>query len=494
MIRNSRFVAIISLTLLLSACFKDKGNYEYNPINEIDIEGISEDYSVALGDKLTIIPDLSFTLDGSNDTANYTYEWFALRKDGVLPGDVRKDIALTRNLDVIITIPPGPYRAYYRVTDKNSGIQWQKTFNLTVVSSIYEGWMLMNDVDGSTRVDMISVDGTDYKTIIDVLGTTGSGIPDAVYGAPLYINCYPYDPTFYGVYICTDKGATKIHPETFKYDFTYGIGYEFISNIPADFAVDNMTNLSGNQAWLHGTDNNVYYYYRIFQLKYGLQVNHVKNEATSFSANKHIATNGSSRAVLYDDDNKRFVRHINNEATSTIMPDGTLFDFNTGKDLVYMEYSRYNGGEVFAILKDPADGKHWLARFTFGSSISQVYYEEMTATDIAGASNFGVSAEFGYIMYNVGSKVYSYDFNLKASKLMLDYGARKISHLKFHNFLASKYAALRNQLIVCSYEDGNETDSGKMELFTVMPVQGDFELASEYTGLGKIVSLSYRER
>jgi hypothetical protein len=151
-IRNSRFVAIISLTLLLSACFKDKGNYEYNPINEIDIEGISEDYSVALGDKLTIIPDLSFTLDGSNDTANYTYEWFALRKDGVLPGDVRKDIALTRNLDVIITIPPGPYRAYYRVTDKNSGIQWQKTFNLTVVSSIYEGWMLMNDVDGSTRV------------------------------------------------------------------------------------------------------------------------------------------------------------------------------------------------------------------------------------------------------------------------------------------------------------------------------------------------------
>jgi len=373
-------------------------------------------------------------------------------------------------------------------------VQWQKTFNMTVVSSIYEGWMLMNDVDGKTRVDMISVDTSGYKTIIDVLETTGSGIPDGIYGKPLFINCYPYDPTFYGIYICTDKGTTKIHPETFKYDFTYNIGYEFVSSIPGDFTVDYMTNLSGNTAWLHGTDNNVYYYYRVFQLKFGLPVNQVKGEVSSFKANKHIATNGGSRAVLYDDDNKRFVRHINNEATSTLMPEGTLFDFNTGKDLVYMTYSAYNGGEVFAILNDPNDGKYWLARFIFSSTISQVYYEEMTATDIENASNFAVSPEFGYILYNAGSKVYSYDFNNKTSKLMLDYGPKSISHIKFHPFISGKYAEMRNQLIVCSYDDADKAGSGKMEMFKVKPVQGEFELAREFTGLGKIVSLSYRER
>lgn len=492
--RINRFLFLLTATLVFSACYKDKGNYDYNDINEAQIEGIADEYTVALGEQFAITPVLKFSMDAGNDSSKYSYEWIALRRDGVLPGDVRKDLAVTRNLDLTITIPPGPYRAYYRITDKNSGVQWQKSFNLTVVSSIYEGWMLMNDVNGETRVDMISVDTTSYKTIIDVLGTTASGIPESIFGKPLFINCYPYDPTFYGVYIGTDKGTTKIHPETFKYDFTYNIKYEFVSNIPENFAVDYMTNLGGNTAWMHGTDNNVYYYYRIFQLKYGLPVNHVKNEVASFKANKHIATNGSSSAVLYDDDNRRFVRHINNEATSTLMPEGTLFDFNTGKDLVYMTYSAYNGGEVFAILNDPADSKYWLARFTFGASIAQVYYEEMSAIDIENAGNFAVSPEFGYIMYNAGNKLYSYDFNNKASKLMLDYGARNISLLKFHHFLLGKYAELRNQLIVCSNEEGNTASSGKMELFRVKPVQGDFELTNQYTGLGKIVSLSYRER
>ena len=492
--RLTRFIFVLTATLALSGCYKDKGNYDYNEINEVEIEGIADEYTVSLGERFTITPTLKFSLDKSNDTSKYEYEWIALRRDGVLPGDVRKDLGVTKNLDVNVTLPPGPYRTYYRVTDKNSGVQWQKTFNLTVVSSIYEGWMLMNDVNGQTRVDMISMDTSAFKTIVDVLGTTGSGIPGGIYGKPLFINCYPYDPTFYGVYICTDLGTTKIHPETFKYDFTYNIKYEFVSNIPETFTTDYMTNLSGNTAWLHGTDNNVYYYYRIFQVKYGLPVNQVKGEVSSFRANKFIATNGSSRAVLYDDDNRRFVRHINNEATSTLMPEGTLFDFNTGKDLVYMTYSAYNGGEVFAILKDPSDNKYWLARFTFGSSINQVYYEEMTATGIESASDFAVSPEFGYIMYNAGSKVYSYDFNNKASKLMLDYGARNISQIKFHPFISGKYSEMRNQLIVCSYEEGDTAGSGKMELFKVKPVQGDFELAKEYTGLGKIVSLSYRER
>ncbi len=57
---------------------------------------------------------------------------------------------------------------------------------------------------------------------------------------------------------------------------------------------------------------------------------------------------------------------------------------------------------------------------------------------------------------------------------------------------AKNYA---RKLIVTSYDPAQpEGSNGKFELFTVPAVNGDLELLESYTGFGKIVDVSFRER
>ncbi|UYQ94505.1 hypothetical protein MKQ68_05300 [Chitinophaga horti] len=146
------------------------------------------------------------------------------------------------------------------------------------------------------------------------------------------------------------------------------------------------------------------------------------------------------------------------------------------------------------------DNKVFLARF-MTTGAKQNFYEEITGTDVALAEHFCVSPEYGYVFYSVGSKVYEYDFSLKKSVLMKDYGNRRISVMKFHRFLSLEaaisnafYTELSRKLAICTYEPGNPSASGVMELYNVPGINGPLRLYKSYEGLGKVVSLTYRER
>jgi len=486
-------------TVLFAACTKDTGNYDYSDPNNVSFEGIEESYVALLGERFVINPELKFTLDNSGDTSRYEYEWIALRTDNVLPADIRKNLAYSKNLDIIMTAPPGPYKVYYRVKDKETGIQFSTTFALTVQSSVYEGWLLLCDENGKSRLDMVSVVNTDSARVLkDILTTLDAGVPAKYTSSPNMVHCYSFDPTYYGIYISSNEATTKVNPESFQWSTTNDISYEFLSNLPEKTPVDYMSNITANTAYYHTADGNVYYYYRVYQTKPSTPVNLVSGELAVSPISKYMATcriGVNSYALMFDTKNRRFIRHGNNEAVAKLMPAGTLFDYDSvGMDLVWMKYTGYNSGEAFAVMQHPETKERHLARVSLTSTIVQRYFAKIEGTDIDKAENFGVSPDYGYLFYNVGSKVYSYDFNLKTSKLMLDLGSRKISTLGFHDFAATKYAVLKTKLVVASYEESNPGTSGSFDLYTVAPVQGDLKTYRSYNGVGKVVSLSYRER
>jgi hypothetical protein len=489
MFRKLPLFLLVFLVSALASCYKDLGNYDYKDINEIQFEGIQDSYTAVLGEPFKITPVLKFTQDPNSDTSQYTYEWIGLRLDNVLPAEQKKEIAKTRNLDIVMTLPPAPYRVWYRVTDKKTGVQWKTEFNLKVVTSIYEGWLVLNDVNNKARLDMVSFLNGQPKTIIDVLGTVGSKLPPQ--GKPKYVYTYNFQPNTYGIYISTESGTNRVNPETFDWDPTYNIKFEMLGNVRDNFITDLIVSPTVSTAYLHA-GNDVYYYYRIFNINYSLPINMYKGETKPFKAAPFMAANSGPAAILYDEDNRRFVRHVNNESTVSAMPTGTLFDYNTGKDLVYMANSTFGSGEVFSILKDPADGKFYLARFTFPrtGSYVQTYYAEMTATEIAEAESFAVSPDMGYIFYNVSGKLYEYDMSAKRSKLMLDKGAEKISYISFNKSVD------KNKLMVGTYNPATAAagTGGVLASYTVPQVQGDLVLDKSYTGFGKIVSVDYRTR
>ncbi|MEN7550225.1 PKD-like family lipoprotein [Rapidithrix thailandica] len=471
----------------MSACYEDLGNYDYSPINEIAIEGISEEYNVFFSDSFQLSPNLTFTLDPGGEDQNYDYEWFVINKAGVLPAEKKKDLSTEKDLNILVSLTPGKYTLYYRVLDKQSGIQWQQTCDFNVKSNIFEGWLVLNDVAGEARLDMISLINDKDSLIKDVLGFTHSSLE--LTGKPKGVYTYHYDPNQYGIYVSTTgNGTTKIDPETFGWSTTQHLSYEFISKPSPTILAEYMQNNSSFSCFVY-SEGNMYFYLRVMQVFYGVPINIVQGEEEPFEVAPFVGEGGYGNSILYDNTNKRFVQFNFNATNCTLMPEGEKFDFNTGKDLVYMIRSDFNSGEVFAILKDTDSGKHYLGRVTEGTA-KQTYYNEMPATDIDQAENFAIDPVFGYIFYNVGSKVYEYDFSLKQSKLMLDYGSSEITCLKFNGSKTDN-----TKLIVCSYDPAGETGkSGKMELFSVMPVNGPLELYESHEGLAKVVDVAYRER
>ncbi|MFD2036674.1 PKD-like family lipoprotein [Belliella marina] len=502
---NKNYINTLSFALLFlfaSGCYQDLGNYEYNEINEIGFGGFLEEgqsYTLRVGENFRLEPDLILTMDNSFDPENYEYEWFAHGKGNLLPGDVEKFLSNERILDINVTLPPNSYDGYFRVKDKKTGIKFTKKFEFQVITSIYEGWLALCDVEGKARLDMVSFIEDDTRVINDVLGFTGSSL--SLEGNPVETFTYRYHPQQYGIYVTTTgNGTTKIDPETFDWDDTQRLSFEMIANAPLDFSAKAMYRNGANSSYIIGEDDNLYYYLRIFNIRYSVPINKLNTETQNFKISPYISTGNdwSTHTILFDEDNKRFVRHVgSNILESAPLPEGTLFDYQIGKDLVYMSYTPYNGGETVAVLSDQNSGKFYLARMTQtrNNNIVQTYFQEIAAPNFHLAKNISFHPSLGYLFYSIGNKVYEYDMFAKTAIEMLDFGNREISLLKFEQFevLRPYNAEIPHQLIVSTYDNATE-NSGTIEFYNVPPVNGPLTLSNKYEGLGKIISLSYRER
>lgn len=475
--------------LILFSCSKDVGNYEYVDINEVEFVGFQEAYSAKLGEPFSITPDLKFTQDSSGAEDRYEYRWFV---------GGRSNLATTRNLTLDpVTLDPGDYKLVYEIKDIKTGVTWQKRVSLTVVSTIYEGWIVLNEIDGGSRMDMISLIDNTYTPIYDVLEYVNSSLE--LEGLPIQVINYEYDFGSYGVYVTTTgNGTTKVHPETFDWEETYRLSYEALANFPTDLGADRIVPIEPTASFMQ-KDGDVYYALGFFGTRYGIPINTLNGQ--SFSTAPFIAPDDYGYSVLYDETNQRFLRHGFDDASLSEMPPGSLFDYNTGKDLLYMTKTTYNGGEVFALLNDPNSVELYLARITStAAALSQIYYEKIPdaiAMDMVQSDHFAVNPDFGYLFYSLEGKVYEYDFALKTSKLMIERPGHEITVLAFDqnspsNLMDPSAENFRNKLIVGSY-DPSATE-GTFELYNVPPVNGNLQLFEAFGGFGRIVSESYRQR
>ncbi len=485
------FIAFV-IGLLFVACSPDLGNYDYHDINEVTIK-IKRDYTALFGKSLVIEPKITSTLNDNNEN-RYEYKWYAFHvfQSSINAGE-REDmipIATTKNLKLkTVVLPPRTYMGVYVVTDKETGVEWTKKFNLKVESTISSGWLILNDINGKARLDMISYYGDENHYIRDVLNYSQS--PLNLKGKPINVLAYPYSFDYYGVYITTTgNGTVKVDPNTFDWKETYRLSYEMVSNVPNDFAADFIYPLGPRSALMY-KNKNVYYYYNPI-IMFGNPINVVDGER--YDASPYIGISGevSGTNILYDMTNKRFLKHGWQDPYSAIISSlGTLFDYHTGKDLIWMGQTYYNNREVFAILKDPKNDKLYLARIKAGSSaVTQRFYGQIPAAiaaDMNNADHFAVSPDFGYIFYSLNGKVYEYDFSLKKSKLMLNKSGKDITVLKFQHS-----SPVPNKLVIGIYNPASS--KGTFNIYTVPPVNGNLVLDKSYDGFGKIKSVTYKEK
>lgn len=145
--KNIIWSGAIALLPLLAGCYKDEGNYEYHAINELEIKGLEDNYTVDADDSLIITPELQGTL--YSDTARFSYSW-----------EIGTDeVSKSHDLRIQVDMTPGYKYSRYIITDKETNVKTYKDFGVNVSSSTAGDLILvMSKYQGRAEMSYLRLD------------------------------------------------------------------------------------------------------------------------------------------------------------------------------------------------------------------------------------------------------------------------------------------------------------------------------------------------
>lgn len=159
-------IALVAV-MFAAGCSRDKGNYDYTPIDEIAIEGIDSDYIGEFNSRFSITVTLSHTLE--TDLNDLEFQW-------EINGTV---VSEEKDLDIELQegVKFGKNQCRYTVIDKRTGMKYFKRFILNVVSSFNWGYYFLTEAsDHSTILSYLqATSDEEERKNMEFLHTTGIG-------------------------------------------------------------------------------------------------------------------------------------------------------------------------------------------------------------------------------------------------------------------------------------------------------------------------------
>ncbi len=505
---------LLLLVVVLGSCYDDKGNYSYTDLGEIIISNIPENNSVLRGiDTLRINPIITSTIEGeiSEDNPNYEFGCRIAPSSGTFSDDEQwHDLNPDKTLSFSTTLNEsiGNYIGLYTVTDLRTGVATNYSFNITVVTSTYEGWMVLCNEgdDNKVRLDMVSVISED--NIVAVHDLLGNELPDQYNAKQLVFATYISD----FIYMITGTG-------TYSLDATELTASETGDLVMSEFATDMGDELPEriaiSKAYHYLTTNKGNIYEKTASSAgaiYGFPCNtDVYGNSPTYRVSPYMATapyNYASYLVLaYDIDNQRFVSKYMYTSSGTFGSinelESPLFSWYTGMDLIYMSIAG-NGTIAYAVMQ-AADGQRSVYAININgwnatNIAQQGCWNNITAEGFTEAKYFTVDPTYPYIFYSEGTHVYAY--NLEGNtNTSLQLPGEEITMVKispFTEYIPSDgdiREEWENYLLVGSYlNDATDDNGGILRMYNYNRTTNSFEEVARYDGFAKIVDVTYRER
>lgn len=527
---------IFLLIPFLAACLDDKGNYEYQDLGDIVIENVPEVIEVlSNGDPIVISPKVTSTTEGEIKDGNPNYQFiyrFDL-KTGTLNDKGGPWIVLnpggSMNLDTLAAFASNDYIGCFTVKDLRNGLETYKTFDVKVTSPTYEGWMVLCNEGEENRVrfDMVSrISAERIVPVHDILGDLG--LPECHNATQI-----GFSPGRVGVagsdviYVLSETGSYLINKETFKTDESWDMRNIDFMLPPTDqpvrwgalnngFLFDNIVRIcvtSGGNVYAKTASSAG----ASFELPVNTSVRGGKPEykVAPFVGFSQLRPGNAESALLYDVDHKRFVgwAEVENADGRQVLtplqdPANKLFSFQTGKDLVYMEGTRFSGGVVYAVLQG-TDGERSVYAVNMGGQDfrQESAYNTIQASEFKQATKFAFHSQYPFMFYAVKNKVYLYDFGTSVNYPLPDINlndTEEVTMLKFNLYQnpdlttlsdqSDEFIARQYDLIVGSYDAMAGKSGGKLGFYRINRTTHSVSKLEEYDGFAKIVDVVYRER
>lgn len=511
-----KYIACVLAALCVAACSQDLGNYDYLELDEPQLSGLA-DTSVLMFDRIRLVPELGPDFD----TAGCSFEWKAI-DDNLLQEPVVLSQAFVLDYEVVLL--PGSYSLCFTVEKKSSEIYWQTMVNLTVNSSMSEGWMVLCADEGRVRLDMVSA--VNGQTVRDVLRASGmqqlSGPRKILWLSDKTDASSPY-------YLLTDDGATRLGKDSFEWKPEYDFSYEVA--VPEKLCPHTIVSAGFGKMIVSGTDA---HYCEIMGIDglYGSAVNKNFRAAPFIGANVLATQIYAAVYLIYDMDGRRPMAFCPLLATDDLGGLDPLMDMNAmgsvaegmasgegvlgdafqewpeGLDCVYIENTRYDPGNArmglsYMILTDGS--RCYLYGVQLGDMLRYAdctyvlgkgYYGELTDCQdiLSGDALYAFSSLKNYMYYSVGSTVYRVNLSEKPLKEEVQFTleGEDITCLKFNLYQRDENLTRSYDLVVGSVKDGE----GVLRVYDGMEAEGDFSNVKPvvYDGFAQIVDATYKER
>lgn len=506
-------IGIILLSVLLwTSCFDDKGNYDYRDLGEMTIYGIVTDswYELfAYSDTLYIPVEINSTRYIGGEQP-YTYEWkFETSTDETFDGDVPQNytVARTKDLKFVPELKAGDYYCFFIVTDTILKLQKKVDFYVRLKTVTSEGWMILCEEDGEARLDWV----VSLSDTVDRISRNLWADSEVKLGKPYGISS-AYDLRGSNRYVFTENGTYNIDAQDahvgedndvkLKFgdmpDVVYGLATEqaIQRNNVLDLIVTRDKNLYGRNPRMSGS-------------VYGFALNYTSDgkrfDVAPYFGHRYGGSGAS--VILYDETNRRFME-LDDDDKNIPRPltfaGGTAeFQAETGRDMVYMNWTK--DSYTFAVLRDPSDGELYVYGIKVesdGNNYRQ-YYMRLNRPNGDAVKHIAFHSLYRYLFYSTDQgNIYQFDMERPdtPAQKVLSFPGETVSALKINKMVAwvayqPWEKARENQLVVgTNVTAGDEDNCGILRIYDVPSLMKPLEKKKEYTGLGKIVDIVYRER
>lgn len=507
----NKTIILLSI-LLLSACSKDLGNYDYRDINELVIQDVSDNYMLRTSiDTLHIAPTITASMDDSDPT-QYAHLW-VLR----LGSSDFDTLSREKDVEYPILLDPATYDLFYRVLDKTTGVTWTANTKLTVSTPYSKGLLIMGeDEDGYAEAEMLAMisDTVHIRSILSNSGLPRLHEPVSFFhtsGSSNYSRLWAMTHT--GSYFLDRATAVAMIDNNFSrlLYMSEDIDPETLHPILVAPQIRTAAGAIGstlNRAIIT-TGGDIF---AAVPLLVGgdFYNNPVNRVATAQEVRLPAAPyllypiNSMNSFMWYDTQNERFLNFtsIGIATASTVPTDGANdifpWDQPPGRTLVYAENTRNTdggstNGNSFTIMKDTDNTSYIYKFYANGTNPAKraAYTIKPMATDFDKADLYAFSSNRTVVFYAVGNKLYAYDYNPNFEKIYTfpEIGNDEITMLKFD----TQIDHVVNSLYIATYNAGSK---GTLQRYRVGTNPDIVELLlqdnSTWTDMIKIKDINWR--
>lgn len=460
----------------MPGCYRDKGNYEYSDINKITITSAITSYSVMIPDSLKIDVTITQTLPAAE---GLSFQW-VLFPNTAAPL-TRRTIGTTQNLRAALTEDPGSYLLDFFVKDNKTGVEIQKRFNVTILTALSEGWVVVEEKGGSCDLSMITPTDVIFRDVYSQING-GQHLPIGTFRIPeIKVN-----RNIQSVYIMSPSDMIFTNFANFLKVSEFNSFFFQVPNPPQPqeyfMNSDEETLLNNGKPYSRNLNG-------VGTIKLSLPP--VGNYYMAPFELYSIITS----YMWYDTIGQRFWRQDpNNFSLFGFAADPSdPFDMNNiGKRIIYAETNTSN--TYFAIFKNNNDDSLFAYNFKVGGTGRSpvAVYAGLVAPGLMTAKKFVMSKTLPFLYYVNGNIIYKLDIPAKTAAPIYTFPAgTEIKAMKM--YLNRKTSDPNNNklIAVATVEGGNQ---GKVYYFPIAAT-GNFTgdtYSKVFTGFGKINEITFK--